>query len=211
MMGGRIARHGCVFLPLIALLAATPALAECPTAPLTGALEVTYGDRISRVALLPDGTTADRERATDGAYGFDYVTHPMGLALSAQEVEGGRVRPETVETVTYEGAPLPDPQPGARWSGREISRYADGRVTAYATEATVGAAETYWIEACAFDVLPIVVTRVEDGLPGADAEAYIYLTDLGVVLYMGYGTYGEPPLIDPPLAIGVLGAAELTD
>ena len=193
----------------VVVLATAPALAICPDAPLTGPVFVTYGDRISQVDRLPDGTTADRETALDGSFAVDYVTHPLGLVLSAQQLEGGRVLPETVETVAYEGMPLPDPAPGARWQGREVSRFADGRVTAYATEASMGQPEAYRIGDCVLEVLPVVVTRVEDGLPGADAEAYIYLPDLGIVLFMGYAAVGEETVIDPPLAFSTVAPAGL--
>jgi len=110
-----------------------------------------------------------------------------------------------IETVTYTppAANMPQPRAGVTWSGREVSQYDDGMSLRYQTTVTVEASDVFPLGACDYVALPIMVDRTDEDTGERFRDAYVYLQDLGLVVYIGYGAPDEELTYDLPIGIGM--------
>lgn len=195
----------CAFAALLATTFPVQAqTAPCPSGAAVDGVYVSFADRVVRYERLSTGMTSELETAFDGSFVFGYRTHPIGLVATSWELVDGRIVEGSLETVEIDGPPLPMPVAGVTWRGVDTSRFTDGTVDVSDTEITVGSAETLQIGPCGYAGLPITVSRVSrtDGM--ISQEAFGYLSDLGIVMYLGFGEGSDAISFDMPMAISDL-------
>lgn len=201
-----MSRAALAFALTATLSAAGPALAECPAGRSAGVqgVVIDFGENIRRYHLRDDGTTFETDYATDGSYVWEYLTHPSGLVLESWEIVTGRVVPENTELVTYDGGipSLPQPVTGMAWNSFQMATYGNGDVVRSAVSIEIAPSEPYVIGACSYDSLPITVRRLNVGDNDLYFDRLVYLSDLGIVLFLGGASAGETPVLSQPISIG---------
>ncbi|MEQ8367698.1 MAG: hypothetical protein RIB61_13410 [Roseicyclus sp.] len=191
----------------VLLLAATcgaPALAQdCPAGLAGDGVYMRFADRTVLFRHLDDGRTAETEFRFDDTTLIEYRLAPLGLILQSWEMVNGLVPEGEMETVTFEGPPMPAPAPGARWRATEHSVYSDGTRNQYQTSVEVGAMSRLFIGSCSYDMLPITVRRIGPDGASVPTDLVGHLPDLGLSVFLGDSEQGFSQLPDPPLEIGL--------
>ncbi len=202
MAGGLPAIAGlAIALGSMGAAQAQPSL--CPSGPAVDGVYISFADRVVRYQLLSNGQTAEREVFTGDGASYEYRTHPIGMSTASWELVSGRILAGSYETITTSATsgPMPAPAPGVVWSGTEDSRFADGSSSRYAFTIEVDGLDTLDIGPCTYSGYPITITRTDlaDGYMSQDAFGYI--ADLGIVIFLGFGegegniSYDFPNLI----------------
>lgn len=197
---------------LLAALMASVAMApmvladskDCPSGPAVDGVYLAFDTRVVRHERLADGGTAEMEFFTDDGSLFEYRTHPLGLILASWEIVRGEIVVETQEMVSFPDTSqdLPHPAPGLTWSGTEQVRYTDGTGYRYQTTVTVEDQDVFPIGACQYVALPIRVERRDLDTNDLLIDESVYLTELGIVVHVGYNEVGSTVTYDLPREIG---------
>ncbi|MCF2905421.1 hypothetical protein L0666_10505 [Octadecabacter sp. CECT 8868] len=177
---------------IVTLLAAAPALADCPVAAdLETGIRVTESDGTTNTfRLIDDGIVQNDGVATDG-YTYRNLlaqgTHLIGLS----DTENGNDIPDTVRTMTYAFAPAGMPIPEAS-SSRSYQTTVTSPTSVYPETQTQawGAMTTLTIGDCTYDMIPGKLTYTNTDY--VVYEGLYYLPDVGLGLLHSYQIQGDP-------------------
>lgn len=174
-------------LMIAALMAATPALADCPT----GA-DLATGIRITET----DGTVQVYQQAGPGVVQVD-LTWPDGSrsrnllargthVLQLADIENGSLLPDSIVNTAYPvgAADLPLPTPNGRWDVQTTVR-GYGEIYREDQSQRWGPLAKFTIGACSYAVLDGKVTYTSDD-DFVITEGIYYFTDLGIGLLYSY-------------------------
>jgi hypothetical protein len=177
----------------------------CPSGVARDGVWLAFSDRSVLTRVLSNGHVEEIEFAQDGSYVYAYRTLPIGLVTESWALENGFASREDRETVSYVGTPtdIPAPVPGARFDGIETATYPDGSAARSSVNLVVGDARPVTIGGCTYTGLPVDVTRVDlqGGVPQRDSM--MFLSDLGLTIYLGFSEGDDPVQNALPLSISL--------
>ncbi|GMG81978.1 hypothetical protein LNKW23_11910 [Paralimibaculum aggregatum] len=186
-------------LAILALLAAGPAAAACPTAAdLEAGIEAVYSDGfVTRYSRSGPDRVLELNAAADGGQEFYTESHEGLLILREGDSANGRPLPGTETRYRYlpPVEELPEIRAGAAFSaaywalsGAEATPFVlPEKVSVRAAEA-----EAMALGACRFEMLDVEMRWI--GTEGTTVSRLGYLTELGIALLLGSSTVGRPEL-----------------
>lgn len=191
-------------LGLLAPLAAA-AQSDCPQGLARDGVWLEFPDRAVLTRVMADGRINEMEFAHDGSYIYGYLTLPSGLVVEGWALENGYSPSSEHETVTYVGTPdpVPVPAPGVRFDGISTSTYGDGSVVRSTVNLVVGEPQPVTIGDCTYTGLPVDVTRVEMGGGVPQRDAMMYLSELGLTIYLAFAEMDAPTEVELPISISL--------
>jgi hypothetical protein len=199
----------------VALLpVAASAQQACPSGLATDGVWLQFSDRTVLTRVLSVGRNLEIEfmgEETNEIHGFETI--PLGLVAESWFLNRGLVPLGERKTATHTGLPNPTPipMPGMRFDGVENARYDDGTTETQGFTLLVGNAQPVFIGSCAYTGLPIDVTWQSVGGEPPHMESMMYLTDLGITIYLGFTSDGSRPIPSMPFSISSQPPSEVVN
>lgn len=193
----------------VLLSGASPAFAQCLTsADLARGVVVGFqsGDR-TFMRMMEDGYLQIDETYADGsptirfrAHRGIYFTEEYELGANGQPAPGSRL----VIEFPVNPAKLPEPAPGAGWTGQTTNVFEDGYRRAETTTFTYTAAPSITLSGCTYDAVNADL-RYDWGTEGGLTLRYVYLPALQTAILLSNQFDGDQLASTTPVSLTLSG------
>lgn len=176
-------------LPVTFCLAASHALAACPTsADLKAGVAFTLSDGSREVFRRLDNSKIEAIWADGSGVAVRNVLAKGLYLIDVGDLVNGKVQSDgrSVTTFPVSAARLPDVTPGTKWTVEVVAKE-DGATITSNEEYTFGKGKRFEIGGCAYTGVPVRLTYLD--LPRGNFDEYMWLEELGMslVLKESYG------------------------